>query len=164
MLQTVKAEKVNEKNGVICLVSMFPFWVMVLKLSKKLQFFLQFFTNLTRNLSLLKQFTHSISKVSSRTFRKWYWVNIFIDILIGNISWTVAQTSINQIIFWKRLMRTFRFIYVNYFNRLRFLAEISTKLQKMHCFGQFKDHNSESKHGNYTNDPTFYICFVCSYW
>ena len=27
MLQTVRAEKRDEKNGVICLVSMFPFWV-----------------------------------------------------------------------------------------------------------------------------------------
>ena len=33
MLQTVRVEKVDWKNGVICLVSMFPFWVMVLKLS-----------------------------------------------------------------------------------------------------------------------------------
>ena len=32
MLQTVRAEKVDEKNGAICLVSMFPSWVMVLKL------------------------------------------------------------------------------------------------------------------------------------
>ena len=39
-------------------------------------------------------------------------------------------------------------IYVNCFNRLRFLAEVSTKLQKMHFFGQFKNHNSGRKHGN----------------
>ena len=32
-LKTVRAEKVDEKNGVNCLVSMFPSWVMVLKLS-----------------------------------------------------------------------------------------------------------------------------------
>ena len=30
MLLTVRVEKVYEKNGVICLFSMFPFWVMVL--------------------------------------------------------------------------------------------------------------------------------------
>ena len=34
MLQTVRAEKVDEKNGVICLVSKFPSWVMVFKLSE----------------------------------------------------------------------------------------------------------------------------------
>ena len=39
MLQTVRAEKVDAKNGVICLVSMFSSWVMVLKLSGN--FFLQ---------------------------------------------------------------------------------------------------------------------------
>ena len=38
MLQTVRAEKVDAKNGVICLVFMFPSWVMVRKLSKKVHF------------------------------------------------------------------------------------------------------------------------------
>ena len=38
MLQKVWAEKVDEKNGVICPVSMFSLWVMVLKLSKKVHF------------------------------------------------------------------------------------------------------------------------------
>ena len=41
MLQTVRAEKVGEKNVVIYLVSMFPPCVMVRKLSKKVHF-LQF--------------------------------------------------------------------------------------------------------------------------
>ena len=35
---TKGAEKVNEKNGVICLVSMFSSWVMVVKLSKRVHF------------------------------------------------------------------------------------------------------------------------------
>ena len=47
MLQTVRAEKVDEKNGVICLVSMFPSWVMVCKLSKKVNF-LQFCVDLSK--------------------------------------------------------------------------------------------------------------------
>ena len=38
MFQTAGEEKVDEKNGVICLVSMLSSWVMVLKLSKKVQF------------------------------------------------------------------------------------------------------------------------------
>ena len=46
------------------------------------------------------------------------------------------------------VMRTFRYIYVNYFSGLKFCAEISTKLQKMHYFGQFKDHNSRGKDGH----------------
>ena len=35
MLQTVRTEKVDAKNGFICLGSMFPSTVIVLKLSKK---------------------------------------------------------------------------------------------------------------------------------
>ena len=38
MLETVKAEKVDEKNEVICLVSMFPSCVIAPKLSKKSAF------------------------------------------------------------------------------------------------------------------------------
>ena len=72
---------------------------------------------------------------------------------------TVAQTPINHIIFWKTVIRTLRYIYVNYFNRLRFLAEVSTRLQKMHFFGQFKDHNSGRNNGNCTNDPIFSSTF-----
>ena len=39
-------------------------------------------------------------------------------------------------------------MYENRFNTLRFLAKVSTKLQKMQLFGQFKDRNAERKHGN----------------
>ena len=56
ILQTARAEKVDEKNGVICLVFMFPSLVMVLKLSKKCIFY-NFVLTSARNLSLLKQFT-----------------------------------------------------------------------------------------------------------
>ena len=68
-------------------------------------------------------------------FRKWYYilcydlqfwdillnfcgVSIFLNILIANISWTVGQTSINHIIFWKSIRRIFRCIYVNCCNIL----------------------------------------------
>ena len=76
---------------------------------------------------------------SWRILLNFCWVSIFFDILITNISWTVAQTPINQyvsqtpinhIIFWKSVMRTFRYIYVNCFNRLRFLAEVNTDCKK----------------------------------
>ena len=59
-------------------------------------------------------------------------------------------------------MRPFRCIYVNCFNRRIFLNEVSTKLQKMNFFRQFKDHNSGKKHGNYTNDPIYFIFFFRS--
>ena len=61
--------------------------------------------------------------------------------------------------FLKDCKKIFRSIYVNCFNILRFLAEVSTKLQKMHFFGQFKDCNSWRKHGNKTNDPIFSSTF-----
>ena len=57
-----------------------------------------------------------------------------------------------HIIFWKAVIRTFRSIYVNCFNRL---PEVSTKFQKMYFFGQFKDQYSGRKNGNSTNDPIF---------
>ena len=60
------------------------------------------------------------------------------------------------IIFWKAVIRTFRSIYVNCFNRL---PEVSTKFQKMHFFGQFKDQYSGRKNGNSTNDPIFSSTF-----
>ena len=46
-LQTIRAEKVDEKNGVIYLVSMFLSWVIVRKLSKNVQF-LQSFADLSK--------------------------------------------------------------------------------------------------------------------
>ena len=71
----------------------------------------------------------------------------------------LAQTPINYIIFCITVIRTFRSIYINCFNRLRFLAEVISKLQKMHFFGKFKDHKSERKHWNWTNDHIFSSTF-----
>ena len=150
--KTVRSEKVDEKNGVICLVSMFPSWVMVLKLSKKVHF-LQFCADLSKKSKSIKaiykyvsersQYALSengivycamtyyfgdISVWSRRILLNFCWVSIFFDVLIVNISWTVAQTPINHSIFWKSVMRTFRCIYVNCFTQRRFFAEVSTKL------------------------------------
>ena len=98
-------------------------------------------------------------------FVKFLLSQFFFDILFFNILWIVAQNSIKNTIFWKSMMRSFRWIEINCFNRFRFLAEVSTNLQKMHYFGQFKDHNSRRKKGNYTNDSifssTFWAVTVC---
>ena len=59
----------------------------------------------------------------------------------------VAQTPIN-IIFCKSVTRTFRRIYVDTLNRLKFLAEVSKILQKTQFFGQFEDHNLGKKHAS----------------
>ena len=53
MLQTVRPEKVDENNGVICLVSMFTSWIMVCKLSKKVHFF-WFCANLSKKSKTIK--------------------------------------------------------------------------------------------------------------
>ena len=161
-----------KKKGVICLVSMFPFWVMVFKLSKKVHC-LQFCADLSKKYKSIKSIyiyasersRHALSESGIgyyamtycfRDIRVWsrgillnfFWFCIFFYILIASISWTVAETPISHIISWKSVMRTFRCIYVNYFNRFRFLAEVSIKLQKIYFFGQFKDHNSGGKNGN----------------
>ena len=53
MLQTVSAEKADDKNGVSCLVSTFPSWLTVLKLSKKVHF-LQFCANRSKKSKTIK--------------------------------------------------------------------------------------------------------------
>ena len=158
------------KNGVICLVSLFLSWVMVLKLSKKVHFF-RFCADLSKKSKSIKTIYKCTSgkscyalsengivyyamaysfgdiKVwSGKTLLNFCWVIIF-DILIANISWTVPQTPINHTIFWQSVKRTFRCIYLNCLTRLWFLAEVSAKLHKIHLFRQFKDHNSGRKHG-----------------
>ena len=156
MLQTVRAEKVYEKNGVICLVSMSPF---CLALSKKSRFIKVVYIfasevscyGLSENGIVYYAITYCFGNIrvwSWRILLNLCWISIFFDILIANILWSVAQTPLSHNIFWKSLMRTFRCIYVNCLNRLRFLAEVSTKLQKMHFFGQSKNHNSGRKHEN----------------
>ena len=148
MLQTVRLAKKDEKNGVICLVSMFFFWVMVLKLSKKGIFFFTFVLTSARNLGLLKHFTYMYLEGLATHFQKMVlfimlWLTVlkilvfeievrkisahFFDILIAYISWTVAWIHINHTIFWKSVMRTSRCIYVNRFDRLTFLVKVSTK-------------------------------------
>ena len=99
---------------------------------------------------------------SRRILLNFCWVSIFFDELIANILWTVAQTPINHVIFWKSVMRNFRCICVNCFNGLRFLADkVSTKLQKLHFFGQFKDHNSKEV-WKLDKRPHFFIYFFRS--
>ena len=48
ILQTIGTQKVDAKTGVICLVSFFPSWVMVLKFPKIVSF-LQFFVDVSKD-------------------------------------------------------------------------------------------------------------------
>ena len=67
--QTVRAQKVGEKNGVIYLVSFFPSWVLVLKLPKIVHF-CKFVLTSARNLNLLKQFIYIHLKNVIMLFQK----------------------------------------------------------------------------------------------
>ena len=140
ILQTIRSEKVDEKNEVICVVLIFSSWVMVLKLSKKVHF-LRFCADFSKKFKSIKAIYIYASKMSlyshsengivyyDTIYSFWVcWVSIFFYILIANISWMVARIPINHTIFWRSVMRRFRCIYVNCFKRLRFLAEVSTKL------------------------------------
>ena len=155
MLQTVRVEKVDEKIGVIFLVSMFPTWVMICKLSKKVLFTILCWPQ--PKTKLLKQFTGMHLKVHIRLFQKMLWfigvrapaheilaIKISKKILTQlkflknsstsntHTSETVSHSIINNANFGKCIMRLFRCIYVNCFNQPRFLAGVSTKLQEMH--------------------------------
>ena len=87
-------------------------------------------------------------------------LTVFLDILIANISWAVAQFPIRHIIFWKTVIKTFRSIYVNYFNTLRFLAEVSTKLQKMHFLDNLRTITQEGSTETRQMTPFFYLLFL----
>ena len=70
MLQIVRAEKVDEKNEVICLVSMFPSWVMVRKLSKK-EHFLQFRADSARIKAIYRYVSESSLSTLSESHSLW---------------------------------------------------------------------------------------------
>ena len=71
MLQSVRTEKVDEKNGLICLVSMFPFWLIVLNCTKKSNF-LQFCADLSKKPKSVEAIYIYASKSFDYSFRKWY--------------------------------------------------------------------------------------------
>ena len=120
---------------------LFPSWAMVLKCSKKSIKAIYMFAfersryGLSENGIAYYAMTYCFTIWSRRTLLNFSWVSIHFLIWIDNISETVIPTHRNHITFWKSVMITFWRIYVNYFNRLRFLAEVSTKLQAIH-FGR----------------------------
>ena len=72
MLQTVRAEKVDEKHGVICLVPCFLSKLWSLHCPKK-YIFCNFVLTSARNLSLLKRFPYMHVKVLITLFQKMIW-------------------------------------------------------------------------------------------
>ena len=118
MLQNVRAEKVDKKDWVISLVSIFPSWVMVLKLSKKVHFLQSKKSRSTKAIYIYaserscytlseRGIVYYVLTFCLRDIRVWCrqilsnfcWVSIYFGILIASVSSTVAQTLINQIVF-----------------------------------------------------------------
>ena len=166
-LQTVRAEKVDEKKFDHLSSFHLPSWLLILKLSSA------YFADLTKKSKSTKamhtyaseKYCYALSENgvayyamtycfgdigvwNQRILLNFCWFSIFFDILIAkSLSRGQWLRTIQTISFSVSVMRTFRRIYVNSFTRLRFLAEVSTILQKMHFFGQFKDHNQGRNHG-----------------
>ena len=75
---------------------------------------------------------------SRRVLLNFCWISILIDILIANISITVAQTPINYTIFSNSVMRTFRCIYVNCFNNFGFLLSSAQDCKNYTLLGNLR--------------------------
>ena len=86
MLQTVWVEKVDEKNGIICLVSMFPSWVTVHKLPKKVHF-LQFCADLSNKSNSIKTIYIYASESSLFTLSE----NDMVYRGVGHRSWDISN-------------------------------------------------------------------------
>ena len=132
-----------------------------------------------RNLSMWKQFTYMDLKYLVTVFQKIIWLirlwataHEMLPIKIPKAMLTqqkfnkvfrfetlISVSIVSNNIFWKRLTRPFRCIYVNCFNILNFFCWGQYKIEKMHLFWQFKDHNSGREHENYTNNPIFSSTF-----
>ena len=118
----VRAQKTNEKNGVISLVFISPSrGVMVLKCQTLCP--LSIFCLCQQNiLGYYRILCICIRRFSFRSFRKWCWLLCYY--LEFNVSWTVAQTPVKNTILWKSMTRSFRWRKINCFNRFRFLADV----------------------------------------
>ena len=69
MLQAGRAEKFDEKYGVICVLFMFPSWVIILKLSEKCTFSILRWSR-QKDLSVIQQFTYMHLKGLVTHFQK----------------------------------------------------------------------------------------------
>ena len=138
-----------------CLVCIFPSWVVVLKLSKKSKSNKAIYIyvsersryELSENCVVYYAMVYCFGDIRAlyqRILLNFCWVTIFFYILSANISWALAQNPMNLIIFWMSIMKTLRYIHVNYFNRLKFLANISTKLQKLTFMDSLRNIDQEA--------------------
>ena len=153
MLQTVRAEKLDENIGVICLVSMFPITYVHLKvlitLFQKMLWFIGVWATvheilvikISKKMLTQQKFLKNSSTSNTHT------------------SETVSHSIINNTSSWKCVTRPIRCLYVNCFNRLRFLTEVSTKLQKTHFLDNLRTATQEGSMETRQMTPFFYLLF-----
>ena len=91
MLQTVRAEKLDKKIVVIGLISMFPTWVMVCKLSKKVHF-LQFCADLSEKSKSVEAIYIYASESSHYTLSE----NAVIYRSLSHCSWDISDYNIKK--------------------------------------------------------------------
>ena len=91
MLQAVRAEKVDGKSGVICLVSMFPSWVMVCKFSKKVHF-LQYCADLSKKSKSVEAIYIYATESSHYTLPE----NAMIHRGLSHRSWDIGHQNIKR--------------------------------------------------------------------
>ena len=145
---------------VIHLLSTFPSWVMVLKLSKKdlskkpksfkvLSCMLLKLYTLSENDRVYSGLSHH-EILTIKIAKNANSAEIKENPSTSNpyISKIVCQSIISNTIFWKRVTRPFRCMYINCFNRLILLLQSAQICKKMHFFWQFQDHNSRREHEN----------------
>ena len=103
---------------------------------------------------------------SRRVLLNFCWISILIDILIANISITVAQTPINYTIFWNSVMRTFRCIYVNCFNNFGFLLSSAQDCKKYTLLDNLRtitqERNMETRQMAPFFSSTFFALTFCN--
>ena len=101
-----------------------------------------------------------ISVWSRRILLNFCWVSIFFDVLIVNISWTVAQTPINHSIFWKSVMKTFRCIYANCLRDLDFFLRSAQNCKKCPFLDNLKTITQEGNMETRQMIPFFHLLFM----
>ena len=90
MLQTVRGEKLDEQNGVICLVSMFPSWVWLSIAEKSV--FLQFCTDPSKKSSSITAIYIYASESSYYSLSE----NDMVYRGLSHLSWDISNYNIRK--------------------------------------------------------------------
>ena len=90
-LKTVRVQKVDAKNEVICIFSMFPSWGMVFKLSKKVHI-LQYGGDLSKKLRSVKAICIYSSESSHYTLSK----NDMVYRGLSHCSWDISNWNVER--------------------------------------------------------------------